>query len=122
MKISWHFFITYLSSSYLWPIMYSAKPLSPAVSPQELDSIEMAIAKLMNKTHFSLATGNDLITPRPEFNFPGLKPGDKWCICLTRWLHAYQENKAPGVLLEATHEKTLELISLEELVKFAVKN
>jgi len=70
---------------------------------------------------FSLSRGNDLITPRPEYDFPGLKPGDKWCVCLTRWIEAYNEEKAPGVVLEATHEKTLELINLDELIKFAEK-
>ncbi|MDN3688304.1 DUF2237 domain-containing protein [Cyclobacterium jeungdonense] len=70
---------------------------------------------------FSQSVGNDLITPRPEYDFPGLIPGDKWCLCLTRWIQAYHANVAPKVLLEATHEKTLDLIGLEELVKFAAK-
>ncbi len=68
---------------------------------------------------FSLRMGNDLITPRPEMNFGGLKPGDRWCLCANRWLQAYHEGLAPLLLLEATHEKTLEYIALEELVKFA---
>jgi len=70
---------------------------------------------------FSKKKGNDLITPRPEFRFPGLKPGDKWCLCASRWLEAYQAGVAPQVVLEATHEKTLDYIRLEELVKFAYK-
>ncbi|MEL6534840.1 MAG: DUF2237 domain-containing protein [Bacteroidota bacterium] len=68
---------------------------------------------------FSRSLGNDLITPRPEYRFPGLKPGDKWCLCVTRWLEAYRAGLAPKLVLEATHEKTLEYISLEELVPFA---
>jgi uncharacterized protein (DUF2237 family) len=68
---------------------------------------------------FSKNKGNDLSTPRPEWNFPGLKPGDKWCLCASRWMEAYRENVAPMVFLEATNEKTLDYIALEELVKFA---
>ncbi|MFO0467930.1 MAG: DUF2237 family protein [Bacteroidota bacterium] len=70
---------------------------------------------------FSKSKGNDLSTPRPEWNFPGLKPGDKWCLCTSRWMEAYRENVAPMVFLEATNEKTLDYIALEELVKFAFK-
>jgi uncharacterized protein (DUF2237 family) len=70
---------------------------------------------------FSKEKGNDLSTPRPEWNFPGLKPGDKWCLCASRWMEAYRGNVAPMVFLEATNEKTLDYIELEELVKFAFK-
>jgi uncharacterized protein (DUF2237 family) len=70
---------------------------------------------------FSKEKGNDLSTPRPEWNFPGLKPGDKWCLCASRWVEAYSGNVAPMVFLEATNEKTLDYIALEELVKFAFK-
>ncbi|UJP63558.1 DUF2237 family protein [Mongoliitalea daihaiensis] len=69
---------------------------------------------------FSLPRGNDLITPRPEWAFPGLKAGDRWCLCASRWMEAYREGLAPKVVLEATHEKTLQYISLEELVKYSV--
>lgn len=68
---------------------------------------------------FSSTMGNDLITPRPEFQFPGLKPGDRWCLCANRWMQAYHKGIAPLISLEATHEKTLEYIALEVLVKFA---
>lgn len=70
---------------------------------------------------FSLSRGNDLITPRPEYAFPGLKPGDKWCLCASRWVEAYREGVAPKVILEATHEKTLQYVPLDELVKFALR-
>lgn len=70
---------------------------------------------------FSLAQGNDLISPRPLWQFPGLKAGDRWCLCAGRWIEAYKAGKAPKVVLEATHEKTLDYIPLEELVKFAFK-
>lgn len=69
---------------------------------------------------FSYNKGNDLISPRPEYAFPGLKPGDKWCLCAGRWMEAYRAGVPPKVILEATHEKTLEYITLEELVKHAL--
>lgn len=70
---------------------------------------------------FSREHGNDLSAPMPAYNFPGLKEGDRWCLCASRWVEAWKEGMAPKVMLEATHEKTLEFISLDELVKFAYK-
>lgn len=70
---------------------------------------------------FSKAVGNDLSTPRPQYQFAGLKAGDKWCLCASRWVEAWRAGKAPKVLLEATNEKTLEYLDLHELVKFAWK-
>ena len=64
---------------------------------------------------FSLEQGNDLSTPRPEYEFPGLKAGDKWCLCASRWKDAYDAGMAPRVVLEATHASTLEFASIEEL-------
>ena len=71
---------------------------------------------------FSASKGNDLITPLPYFQFAGLKEGDKWCLCVSRWIEAHKVGKAPKLILEATHEKTLEYTSLEILVKYAFKN
>jgi uncharacterized protein (DUF2237 family) len=68
---------------------------------------------------FSRARGNDLSTPRPEFGFPGLVPGDRWCLCLSRWKEAYDADAAPLVVLEATHEITLQLVPLDVLRRFA---
>ena len=70
---------------------------------------------------FSALKGNDLITPMPYYNFPGLKEGDKWCLCVTRWIEAEKEGKAPKLILEATHEKTLEYTSMDKLIKHAFK-
>tara|TARA_B100001250_G_C19625924_1_gene711510 strand:+ start:102 stop:461 length:360 start_codon:yes stop_codon:yes gene_type:complete len=70
---------------------------------------------------FSKAVGNDLSTPMPQFNFPGLKPGDKWCLCALRWKEALENNYAPKVILEATHEKTLDVIALNDLIKYAYR-
>ena len=63
--------------------------------------------------------GNDLSTPNPMFNFPGLKEGDKWCLCALRWKEAMENDKAPKVILEATNQKTLEYVNLEDLKKYA---
>ena len=70
---------------------------------------------------FTKSRGNDLSTPRPEVNFPGLKPGDGWCLCALRWKEAYEAGVAPPVRLEATHAKTLELVPLEILKKHAAE-
>lgn len=64
---------------------------------------------------FSKAAGNDLVTPHPEWGFPGLKEGDKWCLCVLRWKEAYEAGVAPPVVLEATNEASLEFVTLEEL-------
>lgn len=69
---------------------------------------------------FSKAQGNDLSTARPEFGFPGLKPGDKWCVCVSRWEEAFVVGKAPRVVLAATHARALEVVSLEELKANAI--
>jgi uncharacterized protein (DUF2237 family) len=68
---------------------------------------------------FSKAAGNDLSTPMPQYQFPGLKPGDRWCLCAERWKEAYLAGQAPLVVLEATHEATLDVVPLETLKQFA---
>ncbi len=69
---------------------------------------------------FSKAQGNDLTTPNPDAHFRGLVPGDRWCLCVTRWKQALAAGVAPPVVLEATHPSTLEFVSLEELQQHAV--
>lgn len=64
---------------------------------------------------FSKSLGNDLITPIPAYGFPGLKVNDKWCLCATRWKEAFDAGVAPPVILNATHEKALEFVTLEQL-------
>lgn len=70
---------------------------------------------------FSLMQGNDLSTPRPEHGFNGLQPGDRWCLCAPRWMEAAEAGMAPPVILEATHEKALEIISLADLKYHALR-
>ncbi|MCX4242791.1 DUF2237 family protein [Paraliomyxa miuraensis] len=69
---------------------------------------------------FSRERGNDLSTPAPALGFPGLRPGDGWCLCAARWKEALEAGVAPPVVLEATHEDTLRLVSLEELRAHAI--
>jgi hypothetical protein len=69
---------------------------------------------------FTKSRGNDLSMPIPQWSFPGLKPGSKWCLCISRWLEAERVGKAPFVILEATHEKALEYTTLELLQKYEV--
>lgn len=69
---------------------------------------------------FSASRGNDLSTPMPEYGFPGLKPGDRWCLCAARWREALHAGMAPRVILAATHERTLDYVSLEDLKRFAL--
>jgi uncharacterized protein (DUF2237 family) len=69
---------------------------------------------------FSRRCGNDLSTPVSAYGFPGLRPGDRWCLCAARWLEAWQAGEAPLVVLAATHERTLEIVPLELLERSAV--
>ena len=70
---------------------------------------------------FSLEVGNDLSTPRPEYRFKGLKPGDRWCLCALRWKEALLAGVAPPVVLECTHERALSFVTLEQLQAHAFK-
>ena len=69
---------------------------------------------------FSVSQGNDLITPRPEFRFPGLQPGDFWCLCALRWKEAFDAGVAPRVDLTACDQSALEIIPLENLISMAI--
>ena len=77
----------------------------------------LATEKFLN---FSKSAGNDLSTPRPELQFPAVKPGDRWCLCAIRWKEAYDKGMAPPVFLESTHIETLKLVDLNLLQQYAV--
>lgn len=68
----------------------------------------------------SKSLGNDLSTPMPQYGFPGLKPGDRWCVCAARWLQCQQAGAPCPVVLEATHENTLRIVPFELLIEYAV--
>jgi hypothetical protein len=69
---------------------------------------------------YSASVGNDLSTPMPQHAFPGVKDGDKWCLCVTRWQQALEDDMAPQVVLAATHESALQIVQLEDLKQYAV--
>jgi uncharacterized protein (DUF2237 family) len=85
------------------------------------DGVHVVCARLTAEfLEFSAERGNDLTTPIPEFGFPGLKPGDRWCLCAARWKEALQAGVAPPVLLTSTHISALEFIELDELLQHAL--
>ncbi len=88
--------------------------------PQDVGSHTVCAQVAREFLAFSLARGNDLVTPRPEFRFPGLKPGDRWCLCALRWAEALQAGVAPPVVLTACHEAALRFASLEDLQRHAL--
>jgi uncharacterized protein (DUF2237 family) len=88
--------------------------------PDDVGSHTVCVVVSPEFLEFSRARGNDLLTPAPHFQFPGLKPGDKWCLCAARWLEAVEAGMAPPVDLNATHEAALEIIPLELLKQHAL--
>lgn len=83
--------------------------------PEDLGSHTICTQVTAEFLQFSREMGNDLSTPRPEYGFPGLKPGDRWCVCAARWQEALEAGCAPPVLLAATHERALEVVSFDDL-------
>jgi uncharacterized protein len=90
-----------------------------ATEPEDLGSHTVCSIMTPEFLAHSLHAGNDLSTPRPEWGFPGLSPGDRWCLCATRWLQAYRAGCAPAVLLGATHAQALEVVPIEALTAHA---
>ena len=89
-------------------------------SPADVGSHTVCVVMTAEFLAFSKARGNDLSTPLPEYGFPGLKPGDRWCLCAPRWQEAFAAGHAPRVALRATHEGALEYCALADLKRFAV--
>ncbi len=83
--------------------------------PEDLGSHTVCVEVNDMFLAFSKSRGNDLTTPHPEFGFPGLKTGDRWCLCAARWLEAFDAGHAPRVLLAACHERALEIVPLDAL-------
>jgi uncharacterized protein (DUF2237 family) len=88
--------------------------------PQDIGSHTVCAQVTEDFLAFSLQRGNDLSTPHPEVAFPGLRPGDRWCICVGRWLEALEAGVAPPVILSASHEKALGVVTLEQLSRHAL--
>ncbi len=90
-----------------------------ATGPEDLGSHTVCSIMSPEFLEFSLLAGNDLSTPRPEWGFLGLSPGDRWCVCASRWLEAYRAGCAPAVVLGATHAGALEVVPIEALIAHA---
>jgi len=88
--------------------------------PEDVGSHTVCAVMTAAFLEFSKSRGNDLSTPIPEFGFAGLKPRDRWCLCAPRWQEALEANRAPRVVLRATHEGALSYCSLADLKRFAV--
>lgn len=88
--------------------------------PQDIGSHTVCVQVTREFLVYSKDRGNDLVTPRPEFSFPGLKPGDRWCLCAARWKEALEGGCAPRVLLRSTHERALEVIDMADLKAHAI--
>jgi hypothetical protein len=91
-----------------------------ATGPEDLGSHTVCAVMTEEFLAFSKAKGNDLSTPQPDYGFPGLKPGDRWCLCAPRWQEAFEEGKAPRVVLRATEASALAYCSLAELKRHAI--
>lgn len=89
-------------------------------SDEDLGRHTVCVVLTAEFLEFSKAAGNDLSTPRPEFDFPGLQPGDRWCLCAARWRQAWEAGAAPRVVLNATNEATLDLVPFDALKACAV--
>jgi uncharacterized protein (DUF2237 family) len=88
-------------------------------SDEDLGSHTVCVELTSEFLEFSRDSGNDLSTPQPDFGFPGLHPGDRWCLCAARWLEAHEADSAPRVHLTRTHRHALEVIPLEVLRQYA---
>jgi len=105
----------------------SAKPLTGfyrtgccETGPEDVGVHTVCVQVTAEFLAFSKARGNDLSTPRPEFGFAGLNPGDRWCLCAERWQEALEAGAAPRVVLAATHEDTLKIVRLADLKRHAL--
>jgi uncharacterized protein (DUF2237 family) len=88
--------------------------------PEDLGLHTVCVEVTADFLEFSKSRGNDLSTPQPDFGFPGLQPGDRWCLCAARWREAFEAGIAPRVVLRATHEATLDVVDLEDLKSHAL--
>jgi hypothetical protein len=89
--------------------------------PQDLGSHTVCAQMTDAFLQYAQSRGNDLVTPIPEYGFPGLKAGDRWCVCAARWLEAAEDGMAPPVVLDATHEHTLQTVALADLKYHALR-
>jgi len=88
-------------------------------SDDDFGSHTVCVEVTQDFLEYSRFRGNDLSTPMPDFGFPGLQPGDRWCLCASRWLEAYEQDMAPKVFLTRTHKRALKIVELEKLKEHA---
>lgn len=91
-----------------------------STGPQDLGSHTVCVQMTDEFLAYSKAKGNDLSTPMPDYGFPGLKAGDRWCLCAARWKEAYDDGMAPKVYILRCHQRCLEIVSLELLKQYAI--
>jgi uncharacterized protein (DUF2237 family) len=91
-----------------------------STGPEDIGSHTVCVVLTEEFLEFSKAVGNDLSTPRPEYGFGGLQPGDRWCLCASRWLEAHEAGHAPDVVLGATHARALDVVPIELLTARSV--
>jgi len=104
----------------LRPLTGFARSGSCQTGPQDLGAHTVCAQVTTEFLEYSRARGNDLITPIPEYDFPGLQPGDRWCLCAARWLEALKAGVAPPLSLSATHAKACEVVELNVLKQYAL--
>lgn len=92
-----------------------------ATGPEDVGSHTVCAVMTAEFLEFSAIAGNDLSTPRPEWGFPGLAPGDRWCVCAARWAEAHAAGCAPAVVLGATHARALDVLAIDDLVAHAAQ-
>jgi uncharacterized protein (DUF2237 family) len=90
--------------------------------PQDIGSHTVCVQMTDAFLAYSQSRGNDLVTPVPEYGFPGLKAGDRWCVCAARWLEAAEDGVAPPVVLDATHARALQQVALADLQYHALRS
>ena len=88
-------------------------------SDEDFGSHTVCVEGTQDFLDYSRFRGNDLSTPMPDFGFPGLQAGDRWCLCASRWLEAYEQGMAPKIFLTRTHKRALEIVELEKLKEYA---
>ena len=109
-----------LESCSVRPLTGFTRTGSCETGPQDVGSHTVCSQVTQEFLDFSRSQGNDLVTPVPEFDFPGLRPGDRWCVCAARWQEAFEAGCAPRVVLRATHERALEVVSMADLKAHAL--
>lgn len=111
---------TQLESCSLQPVTGFFRDGCCSTGPEDLGSHTVCAVMAAEFLAFSKSSGNDLSTPHPEYGFPGLKPGDRWCLCAPRWQEALEAGKAPRVVLRATEQEALQWCALGDLKRYAV--